>query len=167
MKLKVKMSWAKENSLRFDRNLNSFYMLLQSNDSSNIFPQNTIFNFRNKLNRQYNLSDDWVVALCDLQLHIGEIQTTANNIYIYCDIITETQIGITDEQLLRRVPLKESDISHDWLTKDFQTHYYIPLKTNTLTEIGIQIQQSSHTPSLHNRADKNTSLLLHFKKNSQ
>lgn len=156
------MAWSQENNIRFDRNLNSFYILLQSDSSINLFPQNSVFNFRSKLNKQYNLNDDWVVALCDLELYLSDTYLSENNLYIFCDIIAETQVGNTDEQMLRRVPIRKSDVSQDWLKTNFQTLYYIPLKTTTLTEIGIRIEQSAQT--LAARKDKPTSLLLHFKK---
>ena len=133
------MAWLQEVNAKFDRNLNSFYILIESKEA---YTQTSELSFRNKLNKQYNLSGNWVVALCDLQLYTGDLhpQPAGNTVYIFCDIITETQIGKTDEQLLRRVPIRDSDISKGWLVIDFQTPYYIPLKITTLTEIGIRIK---------------------------
>ena len=155
------MAWL-EKDLRQLNNFNSFYVLLKSNVSTEIFPQNTMYIFRNKLNKQYILNDNWHVALCDIQFFLGEPAVIRDhNVYIFCDIITETQIGNTDEQLLRRVAIREHDVSHDWLLVDFQTKYYIPLKTTALNEIGVTIKHT--TPGVPG-ANKPTSLLLHFKK---
>ena len=165
MKSKVSMTWEYKN------NFKSFYILLHSNDFLTTFPLNNIFNFRNKLNKQYNLSDNWQVALCDIQLFIGDTVVAENNVHVFCDIITETQIGTTDEQLLRCIPIRENDITRDWLIIDFQTKYYVPLKTTSLSEIGIRIETTApvrtySTEYLH-RQNKNTTLLLHFKKGAE
>ena len=160
------MSWLKEQDLRNTRNLKSFYVLLKSDACIDVFPKNNSTYFRNKLNREYILSDEWSVALCDLQIHKSNIQNLEKNIWVFCDIITETQIGPTDEQLLRRVPIRENEISRDWFFIDIQNTYYMPLKTTTLTEIGIKIDTAPQNTQLPNiESIGSTSLLLHFKKN--
>ena len=156
------MAWSRQLE---SNNFQSFYILLDSGESKEIFPQNNKHSFRNKFNKEYNLNENWTVALCDFQFFIGsEEGIKQNNINVYCNIITETQIGYSDKQLLRRVPIRESDLSRGWLLTNIINPYYLTIKSTVISEIGITIDTSPTEIELQQDSEKETSLLLHFNK---
>ena len=145
----------------------SFYIMLKSDSNITLFPKNNSFEFKTKLNKQYILNDNWQVALCDLHLFLGKQVTQTENVWVFSDVVCDTQVGDLDKQLLRRL---NNDIKRNtnntWHYFTLQERQYMPLKISELNVISISIKftlddSEKLPPTVKN---KPTTLMLHFRR---
>ena len=124
----------------------SFYVVLKSDDWNENYPNNNPINFRSKLLNQLNLDYNWEVALCDVQIHKPKKTSVSHSVWVYCDILVETQIGNRFEPLLRRVPVI-STLTKLWVMGDIENLYYVKIKQRTFDSIGIVIKEDASKSS--------------------
>ena len=128
----------------------SFYVVLKSDEWKKNYPDNNSVSFRSKLLNEIDFKYDWEVALCDAQIFKPRGATISHSVWIYCDIVAESQIGSRIEPLLRRVSAINK-ISKLWVMVDFKNLEYVKVKQCNFDSIGIVIKED---------ADKHSQLLF-------
>ena len=124
----------------------SFYVVLKSDDWTDNYPDNNSINFRSKFLNHINLDYDWEVALCDAQIYKPKGTSISHSVWIYCDILVESQIGNRFEPLLRRMPVI-SNLTKLWVMGDITNLYYVKIKQTSFDSIGIVIKEDASKKS--------------------
>ena len=157
--------------------MDSFYLVLNSEACKDYYSTNNGLTFKNKLLNNICLEGTWNVALCDIQIYRQVYPPGTemmHSLWIYSDIVIDTQIGDLSAPLLKRISLP--DIKNNWLICDIKNFFYVPIRSNFIECIKISIKadiSSSYdtfieefpvVSNIKRLTRKPTSLTLHFKK---
>lgn len=133
----------------------SFFMIINSDENKQFFPNNLPYNFKCKVNQQLKLSKNWKFALTE----ISTSEKASNNericFNIYSDLCGETFVDGVKLPLLRRVDVKrnENKLFHSW--------YYIPIVKTEINEIEFIIKTNKGQSADY--LTNTITLILHFK----
>ena len=147
---------------------NSFYKVLTN--QSNTYTKNTPFDFRFAFLEELNFeTNQWEVALCDIQLSRPAGVTFEASLWVYCDIVEETQVGDKKETLLRRISTTSTRGATFYMT--FLDKTYLSIRRTSIREVAISIkglQQKKTTQYTDNSAQIKrqlpTTATLHFRR---
>ena len=123
-----------------------FYMIVQSNDSLEYYPNNSPVDFRIHLKKSLNLKGNWMVSLTDIDYLITqENRPATRSFWVYLNVCQSTVVGDTSLPLLRRVPIVASSVDTD-TQKEFLLEQFIPVIPNHETDLlHIYIYGDHHT----------------------
>ena len=131
----------------------SFYVVLDSTESLQYFPDNKPYNFKVNMKSPIVLENKWQMSLTELT--IKSINHADYSIAIYSDICGESLIHGIYAPLLRKVYI---DSRKNYI---FSYPYYIPVVKSEFSEIEIWIKTDQNLPAYG--LINNLSLVLHFK----
>ena len=103
----------------------SIYFFLSSIDSLNFHPNNKAYNFTVEIAERTSLSGDWEVGICDFHASTVINET----LYLFSDIV---------DYILRLLPQSNSN-----KYQLFNNVYYLPLKNQSFSRIGIYIKNKN------------------------
>lgn len=86
----------------------SFYMIVNSNQNLDYFPNNKPFKFWTHLQSPLNLKGMWKIALVDVKIDVNTLYES-KDVYLYCNICGESLVDGTLQPLLRRISLLSSE----------------------------------------------------------
>ena len=136
----------------------SIYMVLNSDENLNIFPNNMTYRFRAKLQAPLLLKGTWVVALIDIKTTC-DIKIPPSQLYVYSvysDICGDSIVDGVQRPLLRRILINKGIVN-----KDFNSLWYVPVKFSEIRDIEIYINDKhNQCPSF---LKDPLTLTLHFK----
>ncbi len=125
------------------------YFFLNSTDNLQDFPQNFSWDFVSRLGNYTKLRGTYEIALLDISF-TGK---SAQDLYVYCDIVEPNYVGGSYKPVLRRIKQARSS--------GFPFPYYIRVDTDVLSHIRICIRQADGSlPSFHSES---LSCSLHLK----
>ena len=134
----------------------SHYVIINSDQCLEYFPDNEPYRFRTYLQAPLNLSGVWKVALVDINLF--ETKTKTKQIlYLHSNICGESIIDGEKEDLLRL--LKFQKISN-W-SQSFDSPYYVPVSRKEIRDIEINIRDEKG--KLATFLKNPVTVTLHFK----
>ena len=119
----------------------SLRMVFSSSDGLKLFPESKPHDFRVQLNRAINLDGYWVVSLTELSIEDFKTQIGKKELYIYCDVCSESFTGETEQPLLRRIYLENDNII-------FDNPYYILVKRNDISQLHVYIKDGDGNNAL-------------------
>ena len=129
------------------------YLFISSADSKSYHPDNKPHSFIVELGERLNLTGRWLVSLSDLNLNV----TTAETLYIFCDICDISYFQNTMKSILRMIYPTDSSKS-----VSFPKRCYIPLAQRNFTRLQIYIRDKSmNVPSI---ITEDLQLTLHLKR---
>jgi hypothetical protein len=130
--------------------MDEFYVFLSSEDSHELYPDNTANYFTVNFKKSIQLNGDWSVGLAHMKCQFESVPSIA---HIECDICGESYISNAYRPLLNVVyPKFRKYVNH------FTNVLYMPVTTNVFNKITISIREGGTCI--------NTSYcVLHFKKN--
>ena len=112
----------------------SIYFFLSSIDSLNFHPNNKAYNFTVEIAERTTLSGDWEVGICDF--HASTV--TNKTLYLFSDIVDYSYVRNSMEGILRLLPQSNSN-----KYQLFNNVYYLPLKNQSFSRIGIYIKNKN------------------------
>lgn len=135
----------------------SFYMIVNSQQSASVFPDNKPFKFFTHLKSKLALNGVWKVALIDIKIPPNNHMFEQKDVYLFSNMCGESIIDGVYKPLLRRVCLSssESDLFY------FRHTSYVSVIKNELFDIEFYI-----TDEHGDRASfltRPVTLTLHFK----
>ena len=142
----------------------SFYLFVQSDNSSRYYPHNTGANFRVKLPERVILSGQWVCGLVEIRISSWTTPGGEHKpLYVTSNLIGDSIIGGTKLPALRRLFSSTSSTSPAF-SHAFENILYFPLITHNFDEVEICLmhlpgENSSHLSGV-------TYCLMHFYKKS-
>ena len=148
-----------------------FYVTLFSNDSQDLYPDNTIAAFTTKLAHPIVLGSSglWEVGLCELACPASDQRTFtketepvvvgASHAFVYCNIIAPQIIGDSFVRCLRTYSLSPKPFQ-----QAFKAIYYVPLEHNTIHNIRIEVLTREGSRVLFNDSSTPLRLVLHFRR---
>ena len=153
--------------------MDSFYLVLKSNSSENYYQSNNSTQFKNKLLNNISLEGTWSVALCDIQIFKPKKVIVGHSLWVYTDIVNDTQVGNISAPLLRRITV--SNLRKNWLICEIENLYYMKLRSNFIESIRISIKEDINkifdsfkegdfSSSWDPDKETATTLTLHFKR---
>ena len=137
----------------------SFYVTVNSDECLQYFPENMPYHFRTHLQSSQYLNGNWKVALLDIQMsETGKNgRLIKDNLYIHCDVCSESILDGEKENLLRMV---KSVRPGKW-TQEFLHPHYITVNKSEIRDIEFYIK--SKTGELLSFFKKPVTLTLHFR----
>lgn len=132
----------------------SRYMIVQSDQNQDYFPDNTPYNFKIKLPEPVMLQGDWTVALTEITMREDRGNKDTCILYIYTNICSESFINGVNVPLLRRV------VSINKGNFTFAPCYYIPVIKSELSEIEFTLENEQGHLAKHLKNP--VSLTLHL-----
>ena len=112
----------------------SIYFFLSSIDGLNFHPNNKAYNFTVEIAERTSLSGDWEVGICDF--HVSTV--TNETLYLFSDIVDYSYVRNSMEGILRLLPQSNSN-----KYQLFNNVYYLPLKNQSFSRIGIYIKNKN------------------------
>jgi len=135
-----------------------FYIVLSSNNNLKNFPKNKSNSFFTLLPHEFQLSQNFRLALVDLILPPCDSKSQTHVVYISCSLCEPTVTSNSYSNLLRCVAANKSKIV---LNERFDNLIYIPLSKYNFQSIEIQFTDAQG--QLVNFLPSNSVLTLHFK----
>jgi hypothetical protein len=120
------------------------YAVLRSTDGLQYFSGNQPYNFKVSLGKELILDETCVIALAEIHLDswLKAYKPRHRELYIYCNVVTESLVGNRCEDILRRVHLN-TETSHDeGLDLTFSPEFYVPTRTGHYRDIEITIKDA-------------------------
>lgn len=113
-------------------------MVIRSGDCKHIYPDNRVYDFRVNIPKTIHLSGNWNVTLLEFAYQLNKT-SPEKDIYVCCDLCSNTIVGDTEIPLLRRLYLNRK--AENLI---FSSPYGVPLKTGTIQEIHIYLTTSKN-----------------------
>lgn len=143
------------------------YIHLQSNDSTDLYPENNSLSFTVQLPKRLHLQGPWAMALSELYLPPVQLEgfnwTSTLPILICSPQCTPSVVRGSHAPLLRRLILNDQD-QREGIGLHFNPLYYIPIIQEDLDNIAVYLKTS--TGQKLSFADKTLYCTLHLKRDS-
>lgn len=147
---------------------NHFYVVLFSNGSQALYPDNTVAAFTAELARPITLppNEKWEVGLCEFTCPPNQVGTFrisdvvgASVGVIYCDLITPQLVAGSLARALRTYiyPTKQCNYEFDRI-------YYLPVEKMSFSNVRIEILQLSGQRVPFKDSRTPSQLVLHFRR---
>lgn len=119
------------------------YLYIKSDESNTHFSDNQVYRFKIQLSLPLALNGNWRVALTEFYADddLKARFKSADALYIYSDLCTESVVHGTEQPLLRRL---NKNTRSGWDYR-IDTPYYLPVKKKELREFQLYIRQASGT----------------------
>lgn len=137
----------------------SAYLFLKSSDCLDLFPNNKAYDFHIHLKQSLQLEGIWNVALLELEVDSWISKHKRNEIYVYCNICSDSLVSNRTAPILRRVYFPAKKLPY---YSEFSLPLYIPvnLGNTQLIHIYITDEDGDEASFLNGKL----SMTLHFKK---
>ena len=133
-------------------------MVLASDDSKSMYPNNKPHDFRVHLSTPVSLTGYWTVSLLEIGIERGQGYTfPTSELFVYANLCDNTVLGGHDVPLLRRVWVKDNKQNII-----YHMPYDVPLRMGQFQDVHIYINDSQGKQASFIR-DK-VSVTLHLKK---
>lgn len=133
-------------------------MVLSSEDSKLIYPNNKPHDFRVHLSTPISLTGYWTVSLLEICIERGQaFKYPTTELFVFSNLCDNTVLGGHDVPLLRRVWLKDKKENII-----YQVPYNVPLRIGQFQDVHIYINdpQGNQASFIQNKV----SVTLHLKK---
>ena len=149
---------------------NQFYVTLFSNDSKEVFPDNSLMAFTIHLAHPINLGSatNWELGLAEVSYKAPNRQilqgalvdvVSSINILIYCDLITPQFVGSDNVRLLRNIICPTQLGNHL-----FQNVYYLPVEKALFQDIHVELRVLDGEHAEFENSGIPTNIVLHFRR---
>ena len=130
----------------------SYYIICQSDQNPQYYPDNAPCSFKTKLRQTLELNGQWEIALTEITLR--EEHAKDDTLYIYTNICGESVINGVNAPLLRRavVPNNANTI--------FTPYYYLPVIKSEINEIEFNLETERGRAASH--LAKPVTVVLHL-----
>lgn len=135
----------------------SFYVIVNSNQSLDFFPNNTPSYFCVHLKTPLQLQGIWKVGLSEIYIHENHIVSSHRHLYVYTNICGESIVDGESQPLLRRLISNENG---SWMNI-FQPVFYLTVNKTQIYDIEFYIKTDSN--QLASFLSSPVTLTLHFK----
>ncbi len=139
-------------------------LLIRSDQSNNLFPNNSPYNFRVRLSNPLILEEECRIALLDYYSNdkITGKKDNRHELYLFCDVCSGDTTTFNNQFcLLRRIfPAKQNNWNYI-----FNPPIYLPLKKNEIFEIEFHIKDETGNDALF--LTQPISMTIHLKKNTR
>ena len=134
-------------------------MVLASEDSNIIYPNNTPYDFLVQLSTPISLAGYWSISLLEFSIDRGQVpkKYPTAEVFVFSNLCDNTILAGREVPLLRRVWLED-----DKRNVIYKLPYDVPLRMGQFQEVHIYIKDSNGNPASFIR-DKVT-VTLHLKK---
>lgn len=130
----------------------SYYMIVQSDQNLEYYPENNSHIFKVKLRQTLKLAGIWQIALTEVTLR--EVSQKEETLSIYSNICGDSCINGVNAPLLRRVVVPDNT------NTSFSSYYYIPVIKSEISELEFKLENDQGAAAEHLK--RPVTLVLHF-----